>query len=202
VVACRFCGLLEASLAADREARRLDPRVHSSVQYTHLLRGDLVQAMAHDDNEVPTVRHMALAEQGQVVEAIGGLRALEGKRLEGGLGGYVTAIRASLEGDRAAVLEASEITLRPNFRDPEGIYVNARWVARVGELEIALRMLALAAAGYWPLLSWERDPSWDPLRGDARFAALLSAVRERHREAARAFVAAGGERLLGMAVEA
>jgi TolB-like protein/predicted Ser/Thr protein kinase len=187
VVACRFCGLLEASLAADREARRLDPRVHSSVQYTHLLRGDLVQA---------------LAEQGQVVEAIGGLRALEGKRLEGGLGGYVTAIRASLEGDRAAVLEASEITLRPNFRDPEGIYVNARWVARVGELEIALRMLALAAAGYWPLLSWERDPSWDPLRGDARFAALLSAVRERHREAARAFVAAGGERLLGMAVEA
>src|SRR5262245_31532026 len=40
VVACRFCGLLDASLAADRHARRLDPAIRTSVAYTHFARGD------------------------------------------------------------------------------------------------------------------------------------------------------------------
>jgi len=198
VVACRFCGLLDASLAADREARRLDPRVHTSVQYTYLARGELVQAMAHDENDVPTVRLMSLAELGQVDEAIAGLSALERKGLQGGLGDYITGIRASLQGDRAAVLAASAITRRPSFRDPEGIYVNARWVARVGETEEALAMLALAVTGYWPVSSWEGDRAWATLRGDARFAAMVDVVRARHAEAERAFVQAGGERLLGL----
>jgi hypothetical protein len=40
VIACRFCGLLDASLAADRHARRLDPTVRTSVMYTHFMLGD------------------------------------------------------------------------------------------------------------------------------------------------------------------
>jgi serine/threonine-protein kinase len=202
VVACRFCGLLEASLAANREARRLDPRAHTSVQYTYLLLGDLVQAMAHDENDTPTVRMMSLAELGRTADALAGLRALESKGLEGGLGAYITAIRASIEGDRAAVLAASAVPLHPRFRDPEGIYINARWVARVGEGEAALSMLAVAARGYWPVSSWERDPAWSSLRDDARFVALLAGVRERQAEAQRAFAAAGGERLLGLRLAA
>jgi hypothetical protein len=34
VHACRHCGLLEASEAAHREARRLDPHISTSVVYT------------------------------------------------------------------------------------------------------------------------------------------------------------------------
>ena len=45
VVACRFCGLLEASLAADRRARRIDPGVRTSVHYTHWAMGNYEQTV-------------------------------------------------------------------------------------------------------------------------------------------------------------
>ena len=40
VHACRYCGLFDASLAAHREARRLDPHVGTSVPYTLIFTGD------------------------------------------------------------------------------------------------------------------------------------------------------------------
>ena len=40
VHACRYCGLFEASLAAHEEARRLDPHVSTSREYTLLMNGD------------------------------------------------------------------------------------------------------------------------------------------------------------------
>ena len=40
VHACRYCGLLEASVAAHAEARRLDPHVLTSIAYTLYLKGD------------------------------------------------------------------------------------------------------------------------------------------------------------------
>jgi hypothetical protein len=40
VQACRYCDLLEASVAGHDRARRLDPLVPTSVTWTHLSRGD------------------------------------------------------------------------------------------------------------------------------------------------------------------
>ncbi|HET9887253.1 MAG TPA: protein kinase, partial [bacterium] len=45
VLTCRFCGLMDASLAADRRARHLDPGVRTSVHYTYFLLGDWAHAI-------------------------------------------------------------------------------------------------------------------------------------------------------------
>jgi TolB-like protein len=43
VSGCRYCGLLDASMAADARARRLDPKVTTSVVHTWFVRGDHVR---------------------------------------------------------------------------------------------------------------------------------------------------------------
>src|SRR6185503_16978254 len=40
VHACRYCGLIEESIAAHEEARRLDPNVPTSVEQSVLMTGD------------------------------------------------------------------------------------------------------------------------------------------------------------------
>ena len=45
VQACRYCGLLTESVAADRRARALDPNVPTSVAYTHWAVGDYAAAL-------------------------------------------------------------------------------------------------------------------------------------------------------------
>jgi TolB-like protein len=40
VSACRYCGLLDASVAADKRARQLEPRVRTSIVHTWFLLGD------------------------------------------------------------------------------------------------------------------------------------------------------------------
>ena len=52
VLACRFCGLLDASLAADRQAKRLDPHIRTSVMYTNFMRGDWERAIESDNEDL------------------------------------------------------------------------------------------------------------------------------------------------------
>ena len=52
VHACRYCGLLEASEAAHREARRLDPHIWTSVVYTLWARGDMERVVAETSDAV------------------------------------------------------------------------------------------------------------------------------------------------------
>jgi TolB-like protein len=198
VAACRFCGLLAESVAAHQEARRLDPAVRTSVQYTFWMQGDYARALAADDDDPPGVRLMSLVELGRADEAMVGLRDIAARYVEGSEALWVRGIAAALEGDREGALLAARHTLLAGFRDPEGIYINARPVAQVGEHELAFEMLARAAQGFWAVDTWERDRAWEPLRGDPRFGALLRQVYIAHQGARRAFTAAGGERLLGL----
>src|SRR5690606_369313 len=95
-------------------------------------------------------------------------------------------------------LRGARHAIASGFRDPEGIYINARPLAAVGHTEMALAMLTRAAQGYWVASAWDRDPAWAPLRDDPRFEALRLQVQTAHEEARRAFVSLGGERLLGL----
>ena len=45
---CRYCGLFDESIAADLEARRLDPNVATNLQQTLVLTGDLERLLALD----------------------------------------------------------------------------------------------------------------------------------------------------------
>ena len=67
VHACRYCGLLEASEAAHREARRLDPHISTSVVYTWWARGDMERVIEETsdagDFELRTMAFVALGRE-------------------------------------------------------------------------------------------------------------------------------------------
>jgi tetratricopeptide (TPR) repeat protein len=198
VLACRFCGLLQASVAADQRARRLDPGVRTSVQYTYWLLLDWEKAMLYDGEHMRFVLHYTLPLIGREAEAVERYREQEESRLPGIGRPIATASRAAIEGKRDECVAACRVILESNFRDPEGLMFTARNLARVGDVELALDTLERSVTGGFyccSVLEW--DPWLAALRGEERFATIQRRAADGRREAELAFLAAGGERLLG-----
>jgi serine/threonine-protein kinase len=200
VHACRYCGLLDASRAADERARRLDKLIRTSVAITYFMLGDYQRV--HDvsaDEPSGYLDGLALVMLGREEEAVATLRKAEEV-------GDVTArkfnesLRMLLEGHRAEGLAAMR-TLLSGFRDPEGPYVVARQFAYYGDSATALALLARAVEeGYFCFPMMARDPWLDTLRADPAFTKTLRHAEARHREALAAFLQADGDRLLGLNV--
>src|SRR6185436_16193534 len=53
VATCRYCGLLDESVAAFEAARRLDPTINTSVAYTFYVRGDYPRVVETDAGNPP-----------------------------------------------------------------------------------------------------------------------------------------------------
>jgi tetratricopeptide (TPR) repeat protein len=198
VVACRFCGLLDASLAADRRARRIDPGVRTSVHYTHWMLGDYEQTVLCDIEEIQTLRHAALWMSGCQDQALDGIRSIESQwptaeRV------YVTALRTAMENDHDACVEATRQVLAMGFHDPEGLLFCARSLARVHAHDFALSLLdKVVDGGFSCSRSLVHDPWFDSLRAEPRFIRILHRAEAKMADAADAFAKAGGERLLGV----
>ncbi len=200
VVACRFCGLLEASLAADQRARRLDPGTRTSVAYTYWMMGDYEEAVVTDMEDIQALRNGALWMLGRREEAMEGVRLLEAHWPGGADVWYLRAQRLAFEGDRAGCAEALRQVLDFGFHDPEGLYFCLRNASYVGEKELALSMLQqVVEAGFHCPTPLVRDPWLDPIRTEPEFVRALRRAEEQHSAALAAFTAAGGERLLGVA---
>src|SRR4029077_6218258 len=75
--ASRYCGLLQASLEADRQARRLDPNIQTTVTHTLFARGDYQRALDTDTRDFGYFAPLQLAMLGRVEEAIAMLKAKE-----------------------------------------------------------------------------------------------------------------------------
>jgi serine/threonine protein kinase len=199
VHACRYCGLLDASRAADEQARRLDKRIRTSVAQTHFMVGDYQRT--HDvsaDELTGYLDGLALAMLGREQEAVVRLRKAEEI-------GDVTArqftesLRMLLEGNRAEGLAAMRTVFVPGFRDPESLYYVARQFAFFGDPANALALLARAVEeGFFCFSTMARDPWLDTLRADPAFTKTLRHAEARHREALAAFLQADGNRLLGL----
>ncbi|HKW57822.1 MAG TPA: protein kinase [Candidatus Acidoferrum sp.] len=198
----RYCGLLAAALAAHEEARRLDPLLATSVMHTHFMKGDYQQALEAATGDYGYGRALALACLGRTEEAVAGLRESELSK-PWHLGRlYLTSLRTLLEGKPEESLKASEELRRATFRDPEGMYYLARQLSYLGAQSEALEMLERAVKnGFFCYPAMARDPWLDGLRARGEFTALLREAHERNREASAAFVAAGGDALLGIAAE-
>ncbi len=198
---CRYCGLLEASLAAHREARRLDPKIQTSVAHTYFLLGDYTSALDASKDDFGYATAVSLAMLGRTEEAIALLRQREQPVTRRLARLFMVSFRTMLEGDREACLEASDELIEATFRDPEGWYHGARQLAYFGETERAL--IALTRAVEWNFscfTAMASDPLLDSLRGDARFKVLLQLAKTRYEEARRAFQEMGGSAVLGCAV--
>lgn len=199
---CRYCGLLQAALRAQQEARRLDPSISTTITQTYFMLGKYEKALEHSDGDFGYAPAVFLAMLGRTDEAIAKLRQRED--LIWRLGRlYLTSLRALLEGNREESLAACKELRQGRFRDPEGIYYLARELGFLGEQESALDTLANAInRGFFCYPALVRDPWLDSLRARPEFTALLQQAQQLHREAAAAFLASGGDALLGLRAEA
>jgi tetratricopeptide (TPR) repeat protein len=198
---CRYCGLLEASRAAHEQALRLDPQIRTSVAHTHFMLGDYRNVLTTSSGGDGLYIHpLALSQLGREREALELLR----ERLHEGLPFplirlHGTSLLALLEGRHEDSVREAEQYLRSSCRDPEGLYYFARQLAYLGERMRALEVLNEAAElGYVCFPTMARDPWLDPLRGNPEFTLVLRTEEARNREAAHAFLAAAGGRILGV----
>jgi serine/threonine protein kinase len=163
---CRYCGLLQASLAAHERARRLDPTCATSVQYTLFMAGEYLRAAAEP---------AGYADCGGVALAmIGHPDAFSRMRQEAEVlrVANMTAF-ARLYDERVALLEgtgnvgrlesATDAVIASGLRDPEGLYALARPLARFGREDRAVELLAdLVDRGYFPYITFTREGRASP----------------------------------------
>ncbi|HLJ73602.1 MAG TPA: protein kinase, partial [Thermoanaerobaculia bacterium] len=200
VTACRFGGMLEASLAADQRARRLDPQIVTSVTYTYWMLGDYPRVIEFARDAVDFPLLMARAETGQRELVVAEMREHAAKT-DGSERDILLAIAGSLAGDREATMKASTLSQRAQIPDPEHWFVWTTRLALVQEKEMTLKGLQEAIGGNFCCDEFLKNSrSFDFLRSDPEFQRLIEHSADRHRRAVALFRQAGGEELLGVRV--
>ena len=199
VHACRFCGLIDASLAAYERARRLDPGVVTSVAQSFMLKGEWEQAMATDMSKPPFVKALALVQLGRTREGIDLLREGLSQGLQVQFHNVISSMIKSLEGEHEDLIRHIHQVVGTGYGDPEGFYHWAAALAQAGDHDGALGLLERSInGGFHPASALVRDPRFDPIRASSDFLQLVRRAEERQREALDAFRAADGPRLLGL----
>jgi len=192
VSACRYCGLIRPSIAAHERARRLDPNVRTSVQHTLFMAGDYLGAAAESERrwEVGNLGGLALMCAGHPDAAA--MMKADSERYGG-----APILLAMVAGDRGLLRSAVDEMI-VWFSDPEWRFYCALCLARLGDADRAIEMLAEAVGrGFFPYDTFTRHAWLDPLRERRDFIAVLQHAERRHREARAEFIRAGGEALLG-----
>jgi len=197
VQACRYCGLLEASVAAHERARQLDPYVRTSVAYTYFHLGQFQRALDHCPAPTDAILIApSLDALGRQKEALTLLRENEPHMAEG-VRVSAAAYEAYFEGrydDGAEALEGP-----PAFDDPEAHFFYGCLMAKLQRPERALEYLSLALdQGYRCRHALLNDRWLESLRSRSEFLDLLARAAALDVEARQAFADSGGERLLGI----
>ena len=207
---CRYCGLLDASVAAHQTASALDPGIRTSIGLTRLARFEYDLAMQSAggaiDDDLRLVVLIAMDRRDEALKLarrspppISGRDNTEPMR---------RALRLYLE-DRgeealAALHAASGVdpandTVWPHFPDGEDAVAIAQFYARLGRNDLAqLGFRAGVEQGYFCVSQFDGDPRLDPLRSDLAFQATMSLAKQRHERAVGIFAEEGGPRLLGV----
>ncbi|HTK68398.1 MAG TPA: FlgO family outer membrane protein [Candidatus Eisenbacteria bacterium] len=196
VQACRYCGLLDASLAAAERALRLDPNIPTSITYTHWMSGDYERAMQLRSNDLPFIRGYSLMSLGRNEEALEVFAQMKDMIH---LPGFGRSMYHLLVGNRENSLADIRSVLRSAFLDPEGIYFIARGLAYWGELEESLRTLdRVVEGGFYCDQTMARDPWLDPMRTTPEFVRILRRAESLRRGAIAAYLEHQGDRILGV----
>lgn len=197
--ASRYCGLLQASLEADRQARRFDPNIRTTVTHTYFAMGNYQGAKETAGSDLAYFRALRLAMLGRVEEAIAILKKNEHAD-SGPVSVFMVSLCALLEGNPETSLRAIDEQVSGTFMDPEGRYYVARQLAYLNDIGRATHVLrSVVDGGYFCYPQMASDPWLDPIRGDAGFQQILHRAEALHHEAIEVFRAEGGPSLLGQA---
>jgi hypothetical protein len=192
VSACRYCGLLQPSFAADERARRLDPNALTSVTHTYFMAGEYLRAAEESERRWQAGNMGALALLCAGHPDAAALGKAEADRYG------IDLLPALMACDRGRVRSAVDEVVAP-FTDPEFLFYASLMLAHVGDGDRAVDILAGAVdRGFFPFETFSRHAWLDALRGRPDFLAILLKAKRRHHEARAAFVDAGGEALLGL----
>jgi tetratricopeptide (TPR) repeat protein len=202
VMACRFCGLLEASAAAHEQARRLDPHISTSAAHTYWMMGRHAEALATVDRDRDWGGDEAFVYEslGRMDEAFAVFDDRQQRLLSAGATRdtlpftFLDMFRRVLANDQSVIPLIERFAA---FPDPEGVYYIARSLARLGHASRAIDLVESSIErGFHCFPAFARDPWLDPLRSDGRFGAILRRAEERTAAATRAFDAHPGSRVL------
>jgi serine/threonine protein kinase/tetratricopeptide (TPR) repeat protein len=197
VTTCRYAGLVDASLAADRRGKSVDPALVTSVAWTHFVRGDYETAARLDNSSPPFCMALSRVLLGTMDAT--GLRAIES-------GAHAAGVRLALKVDRLIVerrideaLDGIRELRAQGFADPEGIYASALLLAWAGAPDPAISLLGQAVeAGYACHAALTSRPEWTKLAGRPAFDAIVGDTARMVEDARRRFDVASGADVLGV----
>jgi len=202
VSACRYCGLLDASVAAHVRALELEPKIRTSVGHTWFLQADHARVAAVKAVEYPYIVAISLAELGRASEALSVLQEVEPKTPTR-IRDFILAARTLLEGRPGDSIAAIGRVAASDFSDPEGLFYLSRHLAHLNEPGAALDLFArVVAGGFFCFPAMARDPWLDSLRKKPAFTRLLRRAQVQHQAAQEAFTRSGGDKVLGVAASA
>jgi eukaryotic-like serine/threonine-protein kinase len=201
VQACRYVGLLDASVAAYHRATRLDPAIATSAAHSYYMLGQYQRATEVDSDRPAYVSVVAFIALRQYEEA----KALcEAAKAQPGAHPHVELMVRLFEAMLAGRAEdgrkvLADLTEFAGFNDPEGWYYWAQGAAFLDDSDFALELLTRGVTtGFSCPRAIESTPLFDGLRGSSEFARLIALAREGHEAAEIAFAQADGHRLLGL----
>ena len=198
VTTCRYCGLLDESIAAYEQVCRLDPATRTSVAYTYYVRGDY--ARVDRDRQ----RQHAVCDSHRPDASRRARRRTPDARSAGArqpARGRPSDLWHLSPGDRRRRRERWHRRMRQmvdsGFADPEGYFCLSAFVARAGALDLALDALErTVTGGYYCPASLRKDPFWDAARSSERFERLLARSEAGTAQAREAFDRVGGASIL------
>lgn len=210
VQVCRYCGLLDASVAAHESAIALDPGIRTSIGLTRLARFEydlaLQSASLERDDGIRTFILLAMGRREEALELA--RRSVPMISRTDNTEPWREAVRFYLEDRRdealsalhaAAGVDPGNDSVWPNFPDGEDSVGIAQFYARLGRHDLTLLGLrAGVEKGYFCVPQFDRDPLFDPIRADVRFQETMTLARQRQQRAAEIFAEEGGPRLLGV----
>jgi serine/threonine protein kinase len=194
---CRFCGLLEASVAAHRQAQRFNSRVPTSVTQTYFVLGQYEQCLQTYREDLGYIGALALHSLGRTSEALALIAEREQWR-QTQLGiRFLHGLRALIEGRRDDCVRVTDEAVARHSLGGEELFYLSRHYAWASDARRAVETLARAVeAGYFNYPTLARDTWFDELRGEPPFEAVLSRAASRHQAAQAAFLSSGAARLL------
>ncbi|MGO8733108.1 MAG: protein kinase domain-containing protein [Terriglobia bacterium] len=199
VQACRYSDELEASVAAHRRARHLDPHLVTSVAHTYFLLGNYQKTIeCYGTKRGFYLDCAALVMLGDKQTALALLREREqAGDATGSVRAIMQSLRAYLEGDLDECLSAIEVGEPLTRRDPESLYYTARHLAQINERERAIKILSsVIDSGFLCASAMSRDPWLESLRSLPDYSQLLQIADQRRSQAHTSFLEAGGPQLL------